>query len=170
MHRLTSLVTLELDASDGLGVPLAVLRLSTADLMRFLRATEQKSIRWNTAKVSQQYSYPYLHEHVHHWALFTLIHSLTAGSQLMLMGEENVGKTSLTRFLLSDALIDSAVPNVSTNGISISEWSGTNELQRSWRAFCPSCFEYLGGSDMPAATTTLSGMLWVCVLCYMSLC
>ncbi len=53
MHRLTSLVTLELDASDGLGVPLAVLRLSTADLMRFLRATEQKSIRWNTAKVSE---------------------------------------------------------------------------------------------------------------------
>ncbi len=47
-------MTLELDASDGLGVPPAVLRLSTADLMRFLRATEQKSIRWTTAKVSQQ--------------------------------------------------------------------------------------------------------------------
>ncbi len=51
LHRLTSLMTLELDASDNLGVPPAVLRLSTADLMRFLRATEQKSIRWNTAKV-----------------------------------------------------------------------------------------------------------------------
>ncbi len=51
LHRLTTLTTLELDASDGLGVPPAVLRLSTADLMRFLRATEQKSIRWNTAKV-----------------------------------------------------------------------------------------------------------------------
>ncbi len=69
--------------------------------------------------------------------------------QLMLVGEENVGKTSLTRFLLSDALIDSAVPNVSTNGISISEWSGTNELQRSWRTFCPACFEYY--VDMPVS-------------------
>ncbi len=60
LHRLTSLTTLELDASDGLGVPPAVLRLSTADLMRFLRATEQKSIRWNTAKVGLL---AILHEH-----------------------------------------------------------------------------------------------------------
>ncbi len=77
----------------------------------------------------------------------------------MLVGEENVGKTSLTRFLLSDTLIDSAVPNVSTNGISISEWSGTNELRRSWRAFCPACFEYY---DMATAGMFCRDYLCAC--------
>ncbi len=83
----------------------------------------------------------------------------------MLVGEENVGKTSLTRFLLSNALIDSAVPNVSTNGISISDWTGTNELQRLWHAFCPMCFEYLGrrGHVFGRYASGVVFMLRVCV-------
>lgn len=61
--------------------------------------------------------------------------------QLLLVGEENVGKTSLANFLLHDTLANASHPNVATNGVSISDWT-TPELQRSARSFCSACFEY----------------------------
>lgn len=75
--------------------------------------------------------------------------------KLLLVGEENVGKTTLANFLLHDALIDASHPNVSTNGVSISEWT-QHELQRSWRSFCSSCFEYYTLDSAASRRATLS--------------
>lgn len=51
MHRLSALQELEFDTSSTFAIPLSIQRLPTAELLGFLRATESKSIRWNTAKV-----------------------------------------------------------------------------------------------------------------------
>ncbi len=63
--------------------------------------------------------------------------------KLILVGQENVGKTSLAQLLTSESL----QPNIlSTNGIAISELSSPHD--QPWRYYCASCFEYFEADSL----------------------
>jgi GTPase SAR1 family protein len=61
-------------------------------------------------------------------------------------------KTTLADFLMRNVPANAATPNISTNGISVSEWAPSSG-SRPWRLYCSQCFTYLEGDDLKSVAS-----------------